>query len=210
MKYFNFKYLTGVVTITLSTCAVAFGQQNVPAHYPQKIASRGNAAIDDSLWIAAKKEWIKNYPNEYRSIGGNPNDVLFKVADSSAKPLYFVNIDFNGKQYYKLAKILALDINSKHTPAEMADFSKEAAGDINQYAIAVDLENGVWYQKYKNVEGKEWQKKITLSDNKITYADCKTCLDEFTVIENIPTKLVLQVNPQDEGQFFVYQLEFTK
>lgn len=41
----------------------------LPDHYPRIVAT-GNIAADEAAHIKAKNEWIKNYPDEYKAIGG--------------------------------------------------------------------------------------------------------------------------------------------
>jgi hypothetical protein len=186
-----------------------FGQ--MPAHYPT-IELTGDAAIDDANWIKAKSEWIKNYPAEYQSVGGKI-DVVSNGADTQvvvAEPANTTKIDFSDSRLYKLVKIDVVDIDAKHSSADMAIYRNEALSDFNNYTIAVDLANGIWYQKANNRDDVEWSKKINVTQGVISYADCKDCQDKYEIIEQTTSKLVLQVKPQDEGKFFVYQLEFSK
>ena len=77
--------------------------------------------------------------------------------------------------------------------------------------IVIDWEKQLWYYIPRNIEKKPRIKEFTVADNQILFTDCKDCEDnKFFIITKNSYGLTLQLKPQDEGQFFVYQLEFKK
>lgn len=122
-----------------------------------------------------------------------------------------LGIDFSGKQYYKLTAIKAVDINHKHTDAEMAAFAKEAQSEFAKTDFAIDWEASKWYMKSKVEAGHEIALTFKVAGQSLTWLDCKKCQDaSYTIIEATNNTLVLQLLPQDENQLFVYQFYFTK
>lgn len=206
MKSFCLKFCVTTLMLSVSVCLSA--QSNMPAHYPQKPASTGNAQLDDENWLKAKNEWIANYPDEYRSIGGNPDAVIVKEAPVE-KPVA-LGVDFSAPNLFKFVSAIAVDINSKHTPVEMKGFNEEAASMPFKNAIVIDWENSMWYRK-NNVSNTESGKHFTIIDGRIVLDDCKACYDHiFTIVKQTPDELIVHLKPQDEGQYFVFELTFKK
>jgi hypothetical protein len=207
MTYFSCKRMVALAIIMVSAL-VAFGQSGMPAHYPQKPVSTGNSQLDDENWVKAKNEWIANYPDEYRSMGGNPDAVIVKETPVE-KPVA-LGVDFSAPNLFKFVSATAVDINSKHTPVEMKGFNEEAAGMPFKNAIVIDWENSMWYRK-NNVSNTESGKHFTIIDGRIVLDDCKACYDHiFTIVKQTPDELIVYLKPQDEGQYFVFELTFKK
>ena len=172
-------------------------------------------APGEADFAAKKLEWIKNYPEEYRAKGGKPEDVIIEINRRENKlpvaKTYSSPIDITDTSLYKLVSVDALDIYNKHTEAEMEIFKKEALEEPNRMNIVIDWEKQLWYYIPRNTEKKPRIKEFTVADNQILFTDCKDCEDnKFFIITQNSYGLILQLKPQDEGHFFVYQLEFKK
>lgn len=124
---------------------------------------------------------------------------------------FTLDIDWNSPQYYKLVSIQAVDINKKHSPAEMESFKNEAASEFAKTDIAIDLKQGVWYMRNKQQEGNDLMRDLNITDDKLQWVGCEKCKENsYSIVELNDTRLVLQVVAQDEGQHFFYQFEFKK
>jgi hypothetical protein len=172
-------------------------------------------APDDPDFAAKKLEWIKNHPEEYRAKGGNPEDVIIEFNKRENKTpevkTYSSPVDITDTSLYKLVSVDALDIYNRHTAAEMEIFKKEASEEPIRMNIVIDWEKQRWYYIPRNIEKKPRLKEFTIADNQILFTDCKECEDnKFTIIAKTSRSLILQLKLQDEGHFFVYQLEFKK
>lgn len=188
-------------------------QENLPPHYP-KIEKTGDLAKDEANWAKAKEAWIKNYPEEYRSMGGDPEAKAKPAELTTPKPdakKELIGIDFKAHDLYKLVKIIAVDVNKKHTAQEMAGYNKEATSEFAITDLAIDWQKKMWYRKSKTDPGHEVANLFCVIDGKIQLQDCKKCSENgFTLVKHDDSSIVVQIAPQDQGQFFVYQFEFKK
>lgn len=164
--------------------------------------------------MAAKLERIKKDPEAYRAQGGNPELVLqtAKPAEKPAPPvLYDAPVDLSRTDLYKLTAVDAVDVDKKHTREEMEAYQAEAEGEFLKTNIVLDWENQRWYTIPRDRHDQPEEKVFRADNNRIRFVDCPTCQDNtFSIVERTENTLVLQLRPQDEGQFFVFSLTFKK
>ncbi len=115
------------------------------------------------------------------------------------------------KDAFKLQKVEAIDYSGKHTETEMEAFRKEAQGEFDAKDYGVDFNKNILYIIRRNDATKYRIMEFEKVDNYLQAKDCKDCQDNsYKIITNTPTSLILELKPQDEGQYFVCRFTFSK
>lgn len=129
-----------------------------------------------------------------------------KLQKSKAVP-----IDLTSKDLYYLASIDAIDHSNKHTPIEMKDFQVEAESEFNKNNIVLDWEEKIWHVIPRDEQLQPGEKKFKIEEGLVKLMNCAACQDHtFTIKEHTENTLILEVQPQDEGLFFVFSFNFKK
>ncbi|GJM30639.1 MAG: hypothetical protein DHS20C17_32740 [Cyclobacteriaceae bacterium] len=161
---------------------------------------------------AAKLQKIQKDPQAYRAKDGNPDQFL--KAKSTEKPVpitYAAPVDINCPDLYKLIAIETKDPDKKHTEQEMKAFQQEAEGEFKKMNIVLDWENRRWYFIPRNNQIKPTERKFWVEGDVLQFLECEECQDNtFTITEHTDNALILQLQPQDEGQYFVFSFTFKK
>ena len=125
-----------------------------------------------------------------------------------AKPAFDYNILSN---LYRLQKVEALDINHKHSKKQMKAFILEAHREFESKDRAIDLEIGRMYIISRTDATRFGYFDFITNESYLESKNCKDCQDSrYKIISKTSSSLVLQIKPQDAGQFFVYQFTFIK
>lgn len=216
MKVCFSKMFLVCVLALLPGLAVLGQVTDMPEHYPAHPASTGNVAKDDSIWVRLKNDWITNYPNEYRSVSGNPDDILPKkpvIVDQPASEVkvFKPSADMNSVSFYKMVDMDAVDVFSQHTPEQMAKYKVEAKQTLEKVALSIDMDNGKYFLMSKVNEGQGSEYNFKVVDEKMVLEGCKECIDSvYKIISQDDNTLVIQVKPQDLDQFFMFQITLKK
>lgn len=113
------------------------------------------------------------------------------------------------KDAYRLKKIEAIDVDGKHTPEEMVKFNVEAQREFDKEEYSVDLSNNVMYIVRRSDRSKFRKMEFIITDSILHAKDCIECKDNtYKVINKTASLLLLQLKPQNEGQYFIYQFNF--
>lgn len=166
-------------------------------------------------WEAERLEWIKKNPEEYRKQGGDPEAYIKENTKVLEKPAEVVRykspVDLKDKSLFILAEIIAVDINHKHTETEMIAYNLEAKGELEKLNYVIDFDKNTWYYIPRNTEKQPFSKSFIVENNVIQFTNRIDYEDNtFTVVEKNTTTLILELKPQDESQYFVYQFTFKK
>ncbi len=166
-------------------------------------------------WEAERLEWIKKNPEEYRKQGGDPEAYIKENTKVLEKPAEVVRykspVDLKDKSLFILAEIIAVDINHKHTETEMIAYNLEAKGELEKLNYVIDFDKNTWYYIPRNTQKQPYAKVFNIENKILQFTNCKECEDNmFTIIEQTQNTFTVQLKPQDEGQFFVYQITFKK
>lgn len=166
-------------------------------------------------WEAERLEWIKKNPEEYRKQGGDPDAYIKENTKVLEKPAEVVRykspVDLKDKSLFILAEIIAVDINHKHTETEMIAYNLEAKGELEKLNYVIDFDKNTWYYIPRNTQKQPYAKVFNIENKILQFTNCKECEDNmFTIIEQTQNTFTVQLKPQDEGQFFVYQITFKK
>ena len=167
---------------------------------------------------AERLKWIKKNPEEYRKQGGNPEQYIlentkqnieYKTANKIIK--YKSPVNIKDKSLFKIVDITAIDIENKHTEQEMLAFKQEAKGELDRFNMIIDFEKNTWYYIPRNKEKQPFSKNFNIENKKLQISNCKECEDNtFTIEEQTTNSFIVQLKPQDEGKYFVYQFTFKK
>lgn len=162
-----------------------------------------------------KLEWVKKNSKEYRKKGGDSDAYIKENTKVLEKPAEVVRykspVDLKDKSLFKLVEITAVDINHKHTAQEMAAFNLEAKGEFDRFNMVIDFVKNTWYYIPRNIEKQPYTKDFNIESKVLQFSNCKECDDNtFTIVEQTTNSFVVQLKPQDEGQYFVYQFTFNK
>lgn len=131
--------------------------------------------------------------------------------EKTAPVTYAAPVDVTRPDLYKLASVDAVDVNNKHTPQEMTVFQAEAEGEFQKINLLLDWGNQRWYVIPRDNQLEPAEKKFRVEGNLLQFMDCRDCQDNtITIAEHTDETLILQLQPQDEGRFFVYVLTFKK
>jgi hypothetical protein len=162
-----------------------------------------------------KLEWVKKNPEEYLKKGGDPDAYIKENTKVLEKPVEVIHykspVNIKDKSLFRISDITAVDINQKHTEQEMTAYNTEAKEEYNRFNIVIDFEKNIWYYIPRNTEKQPYSKTFSIENNVLQFSNCKECDDNtFTIVEQTTNSFVVQLKPQDEGQYFVYQFTFNK
>lgn len=165
--------------------------------------------------MAAKRQRIQKDPEAYRAQGGNAEQFLqaaaAKPAEKQAPVPFDAPVDLSRTDLYKLTAVDAVDVDKKHTREEMEAYQAEAEGEFLKTNIVLDWENQRWYTIPRDRHDQPEEKVFRAENGLLRFVGCQACQDnKFTIVERTENALVLQLRPQDEGQFFVFSLTFKK
>ncbi|MDB5226956.1 MAG: hypothetical protein JWN78_1149 [Bacteroidota bacterium] len=120
--------------------------------------------------------------------------------------------DFNLLQgIYRLQKVEAIDHSGKHTAEEMKRFTKEAEGEFAARDWAVNMDRSIIYFVRRNDNTNYRYINFYRQGKYMLETGCTNCEEtKFEIIENTNQALVLELKPQDEGQYFMYRFTFKK
>lgn len=119
--------------------------------------------------------------------------------------------DLNRRDLYKLTAIDAVNLNNKHTEQEMKVFQAEAESEFQKINLLLDWGNQRWYVIPRDNQLEPAEKKFRVEGGLLQFMDCRDCQDNtFTIEEHTDETLILHLQPQDEGQFFVFSFTFKK
>ena len=125
--------------------------------------------------------------------------------------IYESPIDVTRADLYKLKNIELVDIDHKYTAEEMKDFQSEADASFKAMSMVIDWDKKIMYSVMKDGKRKPIVQSIIEQNNQLTTTNCKSCQEnKFIIITNNQYELVLQIQPEDEWNHFVYKLSFKK
>lgn len=140
------------------------------------------------------------------------NPISTKIINTKEKeleqPKFNMKVD---KTMFVVSSIDAVDYSGKHTDKEMKGFEAEAKEELEKKNYILDLVNNKFYmyRRYDNL----WMvdKNFNINNGLLTMTNCKECQDaQYKVVVMTDDKIVLELQPQDEGQFFGFRFTFTK
>jgi hypothetical protein len=183
------------------------------AQMPKEIHT-GNPAADDAAHVREKTQWIKEHPEEYRKLGGNPAVVLGnpsppnEVSPSTPKPL------FSAINTYQLANIQAVAAGNSNVAAEELARETQSVlhefpigkthlqfGEAEMFRLSVEEKVDLRGREIQNAEVVEWQFDIV---------DCPACAKTIylTMIAKSGSGRKYLMKGEDENSRFDYVLEF--
>lgn len=191
-------------------------QKNTPANYP-KIEQGEDVIKSQNDWNNAKSDWIKNNPEEYRSMGGNPDLIISESivleVGSLKEPLKI--IPFDVEKSFVLKQISVVPIldyvpQSGEVQTLLSSIEKDyiigkmrLQFDANEGIRLIDNEkmNIVGQQKRFENNAIEW-----FFDNK----DCPQCAKSIilTLEQESASQLVYMMKSEDESSNFTYRFTF--
>lgn len=207
--------------------SIALGQGegiSNPPHYPI-VPQTGNVLIDEKAHNEAKKQWIENYPEEYRKAGG---DILTFRDDSIsnekilAKDTLKASLSINSilptldafqqSDFYKLDEIKIIDENNEYTKEQVDEMNLRNHHKPYKTMIVIDWDNKVWYQvdilKDKTVQNFKFQ--VEGNTIKIENYPQNMVLGDYKVKQINDKELILQVYSYNDNMKFSYQISFLK
>lgn len=200
---------------TLAICLIFIGFSTFAQTYATPVLK-----AQAEQWEAERLDWIKNNPEEYRKQGGDPEAYLpeayikenTKVVEKPVEVIHYKSpVNIKDKSLFKITEITALDINHKHTEQEMVAFNKEAKSEYDKFNIVIDINKNTWHYIPRDTEKKPFSKSFSLDNKILQFTNCKESDDfKFTIIEQTDNSIVLQIQPQNQGQYCVYQFTFKR
>lgn len=189
----------------------------LPDHYPRIVAT-GNIAADEAAHIKAKNEWIKNYPQEYQKMGGNPNDASGipnnEQAIAPPKVASIVLPPFEAQKKYKLIRYEVLAANgSQPTDAQIEEETQKLENDFIGYGTELQIADNHQIRLYEPNK-LDLRAIETINDKDITWffdnKECETCAKTIylTIEKQSDTIISYIMQSEDEGALFAYRISF--
>lgn len=194
-------------------------EQALTPNYP-KLSSTGNAQLDEEQRIKAKNEWIKNHPEEYRSVGGNPEQVLKELAAKEAQQK--VTTDSKGQVIFQMTKayqLVGLEVvpvgdakpSESDKTAALEDLKKDY--HINKTQLQIGSGNMVrlYEPDHLDLKAIEHQHGNNLLEWVFERKDCPACTK--TLLLNIEkqtaSEYVLLMKGEDSSDVFAYRFIYS-
>lgn len=112
---------------------------------------------------------------------------------------------------YRFIDIKAIDYQGKHSKQELETESKSAMEDFSRMYFAVSADLQTLYMASRN-DPKDYSIRTLRNENGIlTIQDCKDCQDNaYKIISQTENEMILELKPQDEGDYFVFSITLKK
>ncbi len=174
----------------------------------------GDPVLDDANHTKAKTEWIKNNPEAYRAMGGNPDEVLKANQPEPVKEQRTLPA-FAAQKTYALVDVRA--IAAEGWQVSENELAKETQLMQQKYPYQVSkIQFGQddalrWLPTGEvDLRGKE----IKMQNNAINWffeKRCETCNDKIfylQLLKNQGSDLVYKMQSDDAGSKFDYQFTY--
>lgn len=186
----------------------------IPPHYP--IArNTGNIAADAEADIQAKMKWIQQYPEEYKEMGGNPEEIKGDITtvNSTMETIPTNSLTkFNAVKRYYLEFAEALPLKTEIAPFKTSqetqllkeDFPERTTllefGENNSIRLSGQLIDFRAVEKKSGLEV-EWYNENT---------ECLTCSKTLylTIESELANQITYLLKSEDENADFIYRLTF--
>lgn len=185
-----------------------------PGNFPREV-STGNPEADQKANIEAKNKWIKENPEAYRAMGGNPDEVLHPAKEvgpeKAVAPVYPA---FSANEYWQLVSLEAVPVSGMEvSPEQLAAETKYAQQDFPLKTTQLQKgEKG----KIRIIadKGKEFRATEALNGSQAEWLfvkeGCASCTKTlFLSVKKEAGKLIYNMNSEDEGAKVFYRFTFT-
>ncbi len=182
-----------------------------PAHYPVE-QNTNNPAADAEANIQAKRKWIEQYPNEYRQMGGNPDDITSQKEETVIQtPIkqeeFIVNKSFRMERITPIA-----GQNSTLKPYELQALESELNEEWN---YELHFGKGEKIRLFNALKEKDQRGIQTVNKDKVTWIfespDCSNCnkIIELILISDTGRQLTYLTKDEDESSDMTYRIVFS-
>lgn len=186
----------------------------IPAHYPKE-QNTGNPSEDAEANIQAKMKWIQQYPEEYKEMGGNPEEIKGDITtvNSTMETIPTNSLTkFNAVKRYYLEFAEALPLKTEIAPFKTSqetqllkeDFPERTTllefGENNSIRLSGQLIDFRAVEKKSGLEV-EWYNENT---------ECLTCSKTLylTIESELANQITYLLKSEDENADFIYRLTF--
>lgn len=205
-----------VNTSKINKYSVTQPEQDLP--YP-KIVVTGNPEADEAAHIKSKSEWIKQHPEQYRQMGGNPEVILSPQTNKNQQEdakISAVNMPpFEAIKKYKLILYEAvaapdLTVNKQQIEAENENLRKKGfIGYDTELHIRGNHEIRLYETNKMDLRAIE-----TRANGKVTWffenKECETCSKNLylTIEEETNETITYIMQSEDDNSLFAYRMSF--
>lgn len=191
-------------------------EESPSANYP-KLEKGENIQKNHDDWINSKKDWIRNHPEEYRAMGGNPEAVLksSEQLDKEIPRFKYEEIPFDVKKSFVLKTVSIVpeaDYIPKAGEVQEQLLSIEKDYKVGATLLQFDENHGVRLTDHldMNIVGQEQRHEGDVIEWFFDNKDCPSCAKTIVLKleQESADQITYLMKSEDEGLPFAYRFHF--
>jgi hypothetical protein len=173
----------------------------------------GDPVLDDANHTKAKTEWIKNNPESYRAMGGNPNEVLKANQPEPVKEQRTLPA-FAAQKTYALVDVRAIAAEGwQVSENELAKETQLMQQKYQNGRLLLAENNQIAWQPNPEADlrGQEIAKTGNAVEWRLERPNCETCKAKIlylNLITNQNNTRIYNLQSDDAGSKFAYQFTY--
>lgn len=196
------------------TLLYAQGTGKTP-NYPER-KTTGDVQADEANWIKSKNEWIKNHPEEYRSLGGHPEVLRNQQNEAEHVPVKTEALPaFDAVKTYQLVELRAIPVagyavSDEDIAAETESIKKSFPLNKTEFQLGANQQIRLFQANTMDLRGVEKRTGSVIEwyfENK----ECETCSKTLFLDLKLETtsQLIYLQKGEDQDAKFSYQFTFS-